>query len=68
MSLDQRLAALREKAAILGIDISDIADDPDAIEMRLASVKKASDSNKDQRGGFYKTATALSTPKPAEIG
>lgn len=62
-----RLASLRERAGILGIDIEDVMDDPDAIERRISSYRTASNSNVARRGGFNKTATSIGAPHRVEV-
>ena len=63
----ERLAALVERAKILGIDIIGIEGDADAIEQRIASYQVKSASDSKRRGGFLKTATAISAPERAKI-
>lgn len=62
-----RLASLRERAAILGIDISDLGDNVEAIQRRISSYHLRSASNAARRGGFTKTASAVTSPEQVEI-
>lgn len=66
-SQTDRLAALRERAGILGIDISDLGDDADAIQSRISSYQLRSASNASRRGGFVKIATAVTAPEQVKI-
>lgn len=63
----ERLAALREKAGILGVDISDLGDNVEAIQSRISSYHLRSASNASRRGGFSKTAAAVTSPEQVEI-
>lgn len=63
----QRLASLQEKAGILGIDISDLGDNVEAIQSRISSYQLRSASNASRRGGFTKTAAAVTAPEQVEI-
>lgn len=61
------LADLQEKAGILGIDISDLGDNVEAIRSRISSYKLKSASNASRRGGFTKTAASVTAPEQVEI-
>lgn len=64
---DPNLAALVERARILGIDISGIEDSPEQIQARISSYQMKSASNAARRRGFSKTATAISRPEETHL-
>lgn len=64
---DPRLAALIERANILGIDIAGIEDSPEQIQARISSYQMKSASNAARRRGFSKTATAITRPEETNL-